>query len=463
MTSLFYNTIIEVKNMASVFSKIDNFFKITLWKIEVDPSGKLKNLLVAFLRLSYKIGQEFVNGEITLRASSLVYTTLLTIVPLLAVSFSVLKAFGVHNMLEPFLSNFLDPLGEESDVITSYIVGYVDRINVGLLGAIGLAGLVYTVMNTIQQIETAFNYLWEVSEQRSLLQRFRDYMGALLAGPVLVFAAIGITTSIMTNTVAQKITSIEPFGSALFFLGKLLPYLLISVAFTAMYYLLIYTKVHLKSAFAGGIIAGILWEGGSWAFARFMVSSTQYSAIYSGFAILLLSMIWIYYNWLILLTGAKISFYHQFPVLLRMRDNRILYGEWYTQRLAIIVMCIIGSDYFHGRHRWTLPDLIERLRIPKGAVQTVLGALEKNGLLVRIDSDKTFVPARDIETIKLSEIVAGVRDEFRGVNAPLHDSLSIPGIEKIMTDLQNAIDNTLSSKTLKELVAGYTPDNQKTG
>ena len=145
-----------------------------------------------------------------------------------------------------------------------------------------------------------------------------------------------------------------------------------------------------------------------------------------------------------------------------MRDDRILYGEWYTQRLAIIVMYIIGNDYFHGQRRWTLPDLIERLRIPKGAVQTVLGALEKSGLLVRIDSDKTFVPARDIETIKLSEIVASVRDEFRGVTAPLNDSLSIPGIEKIMTDLQSAIDNTLSPKTLKELVAAYTPDNQKT-
>jgi membrane protein len=449
--------------MSSFFSKLDIFFKITLWKIEAESSGKIKHVLIVLLRLFYKVGQEFDSGEITRRASSLVYTTLLTIVPLLAVSFSMLKAFGVHNMLGPFLGNFLAPLGEKGDEITVHIIGYVDNIHVGLLGAIGLAGLVYTVMNTIQQIETAFNYLWEVSEQRSLLQRFRDYMGALLAGPVLIFAAIGITTSIMNNSVARAITSIGPLGFALFLAGKLLPYLLISVAFTLMYYLLPYTKVRLKSAFAGGVAAGILWQAGSWAFARFIVSSTQYSAIYSGFAILLLSMIWLYYNWLILLTGAKVSFYHQFPVLLRIRDDRILYGEWYTQRLAIIVMYIIGYDYFHGQHRWALPDLIERLRIPKGAVQTVLGALEKSGLLVRVDSDKTFMPARDIETIKLSEIVASVRDEFRGVDMPLNDSLSIPGIEKIMSDLQNAIDNTLSPKTLKELIAPSTPDNKKAG
>ena len=217
-------------NMPYVFRNLDNFFKKTLWEIEADSSGKLGNLLIIGLRLIYKIGQEFLNGEISRRASSLVYTTLLTIVPLLAVAFSVLKAFGVHNMLEPFLSNFLAPLGEKGDEITVHIIGYVDRINVGLLGAIGIAGLVYTAMNTVQQVESAFNYLWEISEQRSLMKRFRDYMGALLVGPVLVFAALGITTSIMNNSIARQITSIEPFGFALFLVGKFLPYLLISVA-----------------------------------------------------------------------------------------------------------------------------------------------------------------------------------------------------------------------------------------
>jgi membrane protein len=448
--------------MASVFSKLDNFFKTTLWEIEADSSGKLKNLLIMVLRLLYKIGQEFLNGEISRRASSLVYTTLLTIVPLLAVSFSVLKAFGVHNMLGPVLSNFLAPLGEKGDEIAVHIIGYVDRIHVGLLGAIGLASLVYTVMNTVQQVENAFNYLWEINEQRSLPERFRDYMGALLVGPVLVFAALGITTSIMNNSVARLITSIEPFGFVLFLAGKLLPYILIIAAFTSMYYLLPYTKVSLKSAFTGGISAGILWQAGSWAFARFIVSSTQYSAIYSGFAIILLFMIWLYYNWLILLTGAKVSFYHQFPALLYIRDDRILYGEWYMQKLAIIVMYIIGYDYFLGQRRWTLPGLIERLRIPKGAVQAVLGALEKRGLILSTDADKALLPARDIGTITLSEIVDSVREEFQGVSVPLSDSPSIPGIEKIMGDLQKAVDKTFSQKTLKELIASSIPENQNT-
>ena len=154
--------------MSSIFSSLDDFFKKTLWETRENSTAKLRNLLV-ILRLLYKIGQEFFNGEITRRASSLVYTTLLTIVPVLAVAFSVLKAFGVQNMLGPVLSNFLEPLGEKGDRLAFAIIRYVNKINVGLLGTIGLASLIYTVTNTIQQVESAFNYLWQIREKRSLL------------------------------------------------------------------------------------------------------------------------------------------------------------------------------------------------------------------------------------------------------------------------------------------------------
>ena len=448
--------------MLSISSKLDNYLKRTLWEIREDSSGKFKNVFIGGLRLFLKIGQEFLNGEIPLRASSLVYTTLLTFVPVLAVAFSVVKAFGVHNMLIPFMRNLLAPLGAKGDEITFSIIGYVDRINVGLLGMIGLGALLYTVMNTLQQVENSFNYLWQVSEKRSLLRRFRDYMSVLLAGPVLVVSALGITTSVTSYSLAQKIISIEPFGTALLFIGELLPFILISVTFTFMYYLLPCTKVNFRSALAGGVSAGIMWQAGSWIFARFIMSSTQYSAIYSGFAIVLLFMIWLYYNWVIVLTGVKISFYHQFPVLLNMRDDRMIYGEWYMQRLTIIVMYLIGYDYFHGNRHWTLPLLMARLRTPKGVVQRVLEALKESGLILRIDADNAFVPARDIETITLNEIVNSVRDKSRGAYSPLSDFMPIPGIEKILQQVEDAIQRTLSEKTLKELVVSHTPDNKET-
>jgi membrane protein len=198
-----------------------------------------------------------------------------------------------------------------------------------------------------------------------------------------------------------------------------------------------------------------MWQAGSWAFARFIVSSTQYSAIYSGFAIVLLFMIWLYYNWLILLTGAKVSFYHQFSVLLHLRDDRILYHERHMQRLAILLMYLIGYNYFHNKPRWTLQALVERLRIPKSVTQDTLESLEKSGLLLRVEHDNTFVPTRDIETITLSEVVHSVRGEFQDAYLPLKDFTAIPAIEKIMGDMENAVDSALSKETVKGLVSSH--------
>lgn len=441
--------------MSSIFNKLDYFLTEKLWQIKADPSEKLKNILITLLRLLYKIGLEFIDGEIPRRASSLVYTTLLTIVPLLAVTFSVLKAFGVHNILEPFMSEFLAPLGAKGDEITFNIILYVDNINVGLLGTVGLAALIYTVVNTVEQVELAFNYLWQIKAKRNFMERFRDYMSMILAGPVLIVSALGITTSIMSHSIARKITSIEPFGTALFISGKIIPYILISMAFTLLFYILPYTKVNFRSAFIGGVSSGIMWQAGSWAFARFIVSSTQYSAIYSGFAIVLLFMIWLYYNWLILLTGAKVSFYHQFSVLLHLRDDRIIYSERNMQRLAILLMYLIGYNYFHNKPRWTLQALVKRLRIPKSVTQETLEFLVKSGLLLKVEHDNTFVPARDIETITLSEVVHSVRGEFQGVYFPMKDFTAVPDIEKIMIDMGNAVDSVLSKETLKGLVSSH--------
>lgn len=439
--------------MSSIFSTADGFIKKTLWESKPDPSQKGKKFLIATLRLLYKVWQEFANGEILRRASSLVYTTLLSLVPVLAVSFSVLKALGAHNMLEPFMKDFLAPLGDKGDEITSNIIGYVDRVNVGLLGAVGLAALLYTVMNTIQQVENSFNYLWHIKEKRNLLTRFRDYMSVLLVGPVLAFSALGITTSVMSNAIAQRITSIEPFGTVLFLMGKLVPYVLISTAFTLMYYLLPYTKVRFKSALVGGVSGGILWEAGSWTFAHVIMSSAQYSAVYSGFAIVLLFMIWLYYNWIILLIGVNVSFYHQFPALLAMRDDRTLYSEWYMQRLALVIMYLIGHNYFLGEQRWTLPALTARLCVPMAALQDILGALEKGGLILRTDPDGAFVPARDIGTIPLSEVVHSIRGDIQDADLLQKEYGAFAGIERVMSGMEKAIDHALSAETVKELIS----------
>ena len=163
-----------------------SFLTKDLWRVDLDILKGGRAFLVKTLRLLAVSSRDFSEGLINLRAMSLVYTTLLSLVPLLAVSFSVLKGFGVHNQIEPLLLNFLAPLGPKGGEIAASIIGFVENLNVKVLGAVGLAVLLYTVFSLIQKIEDAFNDIWRVRRQRSLARKISDYMSVLLIGPVLI-------------------------------------------------------------------------------------------------------------------------------------------------------------------------------------------------------------------------------------------------------------------------------------
>ena len=176
----------------------------TIWETDTRPLSPMTARAIRTLRVLYRVLGDVVDGQLTLRAMSLVYTTLLSLVPLLAVSFSVLKGFGVHNQIEPILLNVLAPLGERGVEITRQIIEFVENVKVGVLGSLGLGLLLFTVVSLTQKIERAFNYTWRVTEHRSFVQRFSDYISVILIGPLLIFSAIGITASICSRGVPSS-------------------------------------------------------------------------------------------------------------------------------------------------------------------------------------------------------------------------------------------------------------------
>lgn len=264
-----------------IVNKINKFFKNDLWNLDTSTLTVFKYRLVRFLRLISFTLREIYENELTLRAMSLVYTTLLSIVPLIAFSFSVLKAFGVvDNQLGPLLLRFLTPLGDKGIEITDKIMSFVVNMNVGVLGTIGLLALVYTVFSLIKKIDDSINTIWNVKKGRSFVRRFSNYISLTLIGPVLMFIVIGLTASLASNTVVQKLASVEPFGTLLIIWGRLLPYLVITIVFTFIYIIVPNTKANFKSSLLGGFLAGISWQAVGTLFAISVASSTRYTAIY---------------------------------------------------------------------------------------------------------------------------------------------------------------------------------------
>lgn len=360
-------------------------------------------------RFLYALARDLAEGQLTLRAMSLVYTTLLALVPLLAFSFSVLKGFGVHRQIEPLLYEFLQPLGEQGAEITDQIIGFVENVRGGVLGGIGLVLLLFTVISMIQKVEDTFNYIWQVQKSRSLARRFSDYLSVILVGPVLMVTAMGMLATISSSAIMQSISEIQPFGALLALIGRLAPFALVVLVFAFVYAFVPNTRVRIGAALAGALLAGATWTFGGSLFASIIVGSTRYAAIYSSFAIAIIALLWLYLSWLVLLLGAQVAFYVQYPRRLRLGRNELKVTIAQVERLALGVMQQVARGFRSGA-RPDFPALAKALNHPARSLEAITKRLEEGGLLV-LTEDGTFAPGRSPETIALAEVMAAVRGE----------------------------------------------------
>jgi membrane protein len=424
-----------------------------VWGVDPATLPFWRAKLTRFLRFVWVIIRDLLEGQLTLQAMSLVYTTLLSLVPLLAVSFSVLKGFGVHNQLEPVLLQMLGPLGEQGVEITHNIIGFVENVKVGVLGALGLGLLIYTVVSLIQKIERAFNYAWRVTRLRPFAQRFSDYLSVIVIGPVLAFSAMGATASVMSLAFVQRAREIEAVGTLIDEGARLVPYLLIIAAFTFVYSFVPNTKVRLRSALVGAVVAGVLWQSVGWVFASFVVNSTKYAAIYSSLAILILFMIWLYLGWLIMLVGATIAFYHQHPEYVATRRRELRLSNRLKERLALTVMYLVGRSHQLGDAKWSSERLAGEVSVPLEAIESVLGALEERDLLIRTDDDPPyFVPARALEAISIKALLDAVRTAEEDPYLNLAEVVAAPPVEGLARELDDGVTKVLHDRTLRDLI-----------
>ncbi|MFA5073164.1 MAG: YhjD/YihY/BrkB family envelope integrity protein [Nitrospirota bacterium] len=428
------------------------FFLSDLWSRDRLVHGRTQTFLINALRTVIVVAKDVLLGDLTLRAMGLVYTTLLSLVPLLAVSFSVLKAFGVHHTLEPFLNNVLTPLGPWGFDLTERIVEFVNNMKVGVLGFVGLGLLIYTVISLVQKIEESFNAIWRVRSLRSILQRFRDYLSVILVGPVLVVSALGFTASLLSSKLMQKFLAVEPFGTIVSAAGQLVPYVLVCIAFAFIYVFVPNTKVRLIPAVIGAVIGGVLWQAVGWGFASFIVGSTRYGAIYSGFAVLILFMIWMYLSWLILLIGAEISFYVQNPQYLVLAQKSRVPDARLIEQTAVSVMLFIAQSFHDDKPPWTTAALAQHMGIDVERVEEIVEALKTKGLIAEITDDPpAYLPRRDLEAIMLHDVYGAVRGTVVGLLEGSRTDVS-GQVEEVVRSVDQAITTVLDGRTLKDIV-----------
>lgn len=434
-----------------------------IWNTDLRERPSWQRRLVHTVRLVFALGRDFSSGQLSLHAMSLVYTTLLSIVPLLAVSFSVLKGFGVHNQIQPMLMQLLTPLGTESAEIAQQLIRYVDNTNVGVLGSIGLAFLLYSVLSLVSKIELVLNETWRVTQPRPWGQRISQYLSLLLIGPVLFFSAIGATASARSTAIVQWLVQVQPFGLLLDAGAQLVPYLLIVIAFTFVYTFIPNTRVQLRAAILGALVAGVLWQSVGYLFSNTMAGSTRYTAIYSGLAILILFMIWVYIAWLILLIGANIAFYTQFPEFLAIRARNLRLSNRLREQVALSIATEIAARHAIGQAPVTAEQLSKQLGLPKTNIQNLLDMLcRAHFLLPTADDPARYVPARAPANIRLTDLLLSLRSsQQEGSNTPTPTCQA--AVMALQARLEAAIETTLGAKTLADLADDVAPSSTEAG
>lgn len=424
-----------------------------LWGDDLRLLTGARHHLLLFVRLLVILLSHLTHGQLTLRAMSLVYTTLLSVVPLLAVSFSVLKAFGVHNEIEPLLLHVLAPLGAKGPELAANIIGFVENVKVGVLGSLGLVLLLYTVVSLTQKVESAFNFVWGVERMRGFAERVSSYLTVILLGPVLIFSALGLTATVSSYGVTQWLLGLQPFGTLFVLVGKLLPYLIVIIVFTFLYLVFPNTRVRFVPALIGGTIAGALWETSGWGFAVFIAGSSKYAAIYSGFAILVLLLIWVYLSWLILLVGSQVAFYVQYPQYLTRNPRLFDLSQRLTERLALAVMALVAERHLRGDQPWTPDTLAKHLHLPVQPVHKVLQLLFETGFLAATDRvPPELLPRHDIDSIALVDLLRVLRDAGESPVLAHAGSPDIESVSRLLAAADAAVDQVLEGKTVRDLV-----------
>ncbi|WP_298433281.1 YhjD/YihY/BrkB family envelope integrity protein [Geobacter sp.] len=430
--------------------RIGHLLTHTIGELEPETFGPLKRRPLKFLQIAVIVCRGFYADQCLLRASALTFSTLLSIVPLFALAFAVLKGLGVQNTLEPFI---LSQVAAGSHEIVDRIVTYINNTKVGSLGAVGLAALLVTAVTLLGNIEEAFNAIWGVRETRSLYRKFSDYLSVLISGPLLLFAALSITTTLQSQWFVQWLIRSSYLGDLLVPLFHIVPYLSIWLALIFLYMFIPNTKVRFRSALMGGVIAGTLWQAAQWGYIHFQVGVAKYNAIYGTLAVLPVFMVWLYTSWLIVLFGVEVVYAHQHLRTLRREVRVPSVSIAMRERLALALMVEIARAFFRDLPPWSLERLAGRLEVPERIVREILDALVEGGWVAADGADPPrYLPARELEHIRVAEFLASLRG--RGGDAELGlGAVEDRVLDELWQRIEGGVAEAVAGVTVRDLVA----------
>lgn len=404
--------------------------------------------LLRLARYPYALLRDLGSGQINLHAMGLVYASLLSIIPLVALSLGVLKYLGAEQALRPLVHEFLRPMGPAAGRFTDEVMGFASGVHGGLVGSLGLGLLVWTLLGTMRKVEDGFNFVWHIDVPRSFARRSTEYATLLLGLPIVLAALTAFWRVASASTTVRMMETVPLLDRLQSLSLRLAPYLLLCALMTALCAVIPNTRVRWRSALYGGLAAGVAWAIVGRFFTLFVLFSARLTLVYAGFAIMIAALLWTYFSWIILLLGAQLSFYVQHPEYLRDGQREPALSGAEIERLSLGMLYVLGRQAREGGVPHTLESLSLALEFPGGAVTRVAHELAAAGC-VRLDG-RVVRLATDAAGIGVLEILRTVRNRRSGL---LRSPAATPAaVEAACSEFDRGHGAQLASTTLADLL-----------
>ncbi len=395
----------KFKDIVLYLTKVWKFLTYDIWRISDDEVSKTRSSWYYIIKTLYITIQRFTEDRITTKASALTYSTLLAIVPILAILFAIARGFGFANLLEQQFKHGFGAPTEAMETILVFVDSYLSQTKSGIFIGVGLVVLLWTVLNLINNIELTFNSIWQIKKPRTIYRKITDYFSMFLILPFLIIVSSGIT--IFMSTVVKQIEDYVVLAPIFKFLIRLIPFVITWLIFTGVYIFMPNTKVKLKYALISGIIAGSAYQGFQYLYISGILWVTRYNAIYGSFAIIPLFLLWVHVSWTICLFGAQLTYAGQNIHNFSFESDTKNISRRYRDFMCIVVMSLIAKRFANNEPSYTAAEISRTHRIPIRLTNQILDQLQDINLIHEVYTDTksnmlTYQPSIDINQLNVA-------------------------------------------------------------
>ena len=390
--------------MKELFKRLVHFFTRSLWRVTERDVSRSRYTGYNLLKITIQTIKCFIKDRVWIRAAALSYTTLFSIIPIMALLFAIAEGFGFSNIMERFLR---DGIVENSsvDMIMSFIDNYLEYAKSGVFIGVGIVMLLWAVIALADSIESNMNTIWDVKRPRSYFRKLTDYMAIFIVFPLIIVMYAGV--SIFMTTIYQDLAAYELISSFVHICVKLAPYVISGLIMTGLFLFIPNTKVRFKNAFIPGMITGIIFQAFLYIYIQIQMSVSSYNAIYGSFAIIPMFMLWADISWSIILFGVEMSYVSQNIEFYNFGEETDNVSRRYHDFLCVVVMSLICKRFEKGELPYTASELSDAGEIPIRLTNRLLDELETAGLIYGFSGDTKSEPQHYLPAMAISQLSVG--------------------------------------------------------